>query len=47
MFHARQSERIKVKKIEMFCNLLKISQFCVQNGHFFQNYKNMGTDIKR
>lgn len=47
MFHARQSERIKVKKIEIFYNLLKISAFCVQNGHFFQNYKNVKADIKR
>lgn len=46
MFHASQSERIKVKKTEIFYNLLKIGQFCVQNGRFFQNYKNVKTVIK-
>ena len=37
MFHACTEEDAKVKKIETFYNLLKISEFCVQNGHFFQN----------
>ena len=46
MFHARQNESAKVKKTEIFYNLLKISQFCVQNGRLFQNYKNVKTDIK-
>lgn len=46
MFHAHQSERIKVKKIEIFYNLLKISAFCVRNGRFFQNCKSTKIDVK-
>ena len=37
MFHACTKEVAKVKKTEIFYNLLKISEFCVRNGHFFQN----------
>lgn len=47
MFRASQSERIKVKKTEIFYNLLKISAFCVRNGRLLQNYKNMKNYIKR
>lgn len=38
MFHACAKEGEKVKKTEIFYNLLKISGFCVRNGHFFQNH---------
>lgn len=37
MFHASMKESAKVKKTEIFYNSLKISEFCVRNGRFFQN----------